>query len=54
MMIIGEPQCRQTKVGDASTAAMSLALLPIVADGAPSNSRIFARFARRDGFASRP
>jgi hypothetical protein len=54
MMIIGEPQCRQTKVGNTATVAMSLVLQPIQAVAQPSNSRIFARLARRDGFASRP
>ena len=49
MMNIGEPQCRQTKVGGTSTVATSLALRPILADTTPSNSRIFARFSRREG-----
>jgi hypothetical protein len=54
MMIIGEPQCRQTKVGGTATVATSLALRSTLADTTSSNSGIFARFARRDGSASRP
>jgi len=54
MMIIGEPQCRQTKVGGTATVATSLVLQQILAGATPNNSRIFARFSCRDGFASRP
>lgn len=42
MMIIGEPQCRQTKVCGTATVATMLASSSIPAGTRPSNSRITA------------